>query len=148
MTFTRLPKDWRRQPLSDPVLAADVIDLYCTVGDRRRGSLMVVICDEEERFRGAIAVDLSELSPDLDPRGMTEALKPVVDPLSVYPEGALILALARVGPMGITASDAAWLEASVQVCRVLGIRLLGFYVASRSTVERVDLPAAEAPAAA
>ncbi|TDO48635.1 hypothetical protein EV643_107265 [Kribbella sp. VKM Ac-2527] len=142
MTFLELPKDWRRQPLSDSAFAADVVDLYCSAGDRRRGTLMVLICDEKDCYRGAIAIDLSELSDDHPPTNFTSALKPVIRPLTVYPEGSLILALARPGPPDLTDTDFEWLEAATHVCRVVGVRLLGFYLASPDAVTRAEFPVA------
>jgi hypothetical protein len=142
MTFLDLPKDWRRQPLSDSAFAADVVDLYCSAGDRRRGTLMVLICDEQDCYRGAVAIDLSELSDDQPPANFTAALKPVIRPLTVYPEGSLILALARPGPPDLTGTDFEWLEAATHVCRVVGVRLLGFYLASPDAVTLAEFPVA------
>ncbi|MGC4938391.1 hypothetical protein [Kribbella sp. DT2] len=190
MTFKDLPPDWRHHALTDPALTRNVIDLYCTAGDRSRGALTLVICDEKNHFKGALVVDLCDLAPDPTttptgrPRRTTlttpptetpppaphqttltstrqptptgasrtgpptrtisrsAALRPVIRPLQVYPGGALILALGRRGPGTTTKSDREWADAAVRVCRSLGVRLLGFYLASRDTVFPADLTTA------
>ncbi|ADB33327.1 hypothetical protein Kfla_4292 [Kribbella flavida DSM 17836] len=142
MTFTDLPKDWRRRPLSDVLIAADVVDLYCTAGDRRRGALTLFICDEQDCFRGAVVIDLCELLDEHRPPQLAAALRPVVRPLQVYPGGALMLALSRPGPAAISDDDREWAEAAARVCRTTGVRLLGFYIASRDAVLPAD-PALE-----
>jgi hypothetical protein len=191
MTFIDLPPDWRRRPLTDLALATDVVDLYCTAGDRSRGALTLIICDEKDRFKGALVVDLCDLIPDppsskrpaastsqcrtataTAPPGTASsrsaaaalpaaratsrsisrvaALRPVIRPLQVYPGGALILALGRRGPSVTTTSDREWAEAAARVCKSLGVRLLGFYLASRETVFPADLTTsvADLPSAA
>ncbi len=174
MTFFDLPPNWRDRPLTDQPLATNVADLYCTAGDRSQGALTLIICDEKDRFKGAIAIDLKDLIPDPPPAttpvasGLRRpappnaplpgpaaltptprapsrstrraaALRPVIRPLQVYPGGAIILTLGRRGPSVTTTSDREWAEGAVRACRSLGVRLLGFYVASRDTVFPADL---------
>jgi hypothetical protein len=159
MTFFDLPPDWRHRPLTDPALATNVADLYCTAGDRSRGALTLIICDEKNHFKGAIAIDLKDLLPDPPtppaagtsrPIRRAAALRPVIRPLQVYPGGALLLALGRRGPSATTTSDREWAEGAIRACRSLGVRLLGFYVASRDAVFPADLTtaAADLPTAA
>ncbi|GAA1522507.1 hypothetical protein [Kribbella lupini] len=214
MTFFDLPPDWRHRPLTNQTLATNVADLYCTAGDRSRGTLTLIICDEKNHFKGAIAIDLQDLLPDpptpstpagghrkpshpspnaaadgrrrrsvtpaVLPRSSipgavlpgsptapgailpgpaataatlrgpsrstrrAAALRPVIRPLQVYPGGALLLTLGRRGPSATTTSDREWAEAATRACRSLGVRLLGFYVASRDTVFPADLTTAPA----
>jgi hypothetical protein len=240
MTFFDLPPDWRHRPLTDHPLATNVVDLYCTAGDRSQGAITLIICDEKNHFKGAIAIDLKDLTPDppspdspatsrrrspatppgaalpsrpmppgapLPSRPMpagaplpsltglpatlvpglttlpgtllpgsgrhpgtphsgpagtptprassrstrrAAALRPVIRPLQVYPGGALLLALGRRGPSTTTTSDREWAEGATRACRSLGVRLLGFYLASRDTVFPADLTtaAADLPTAA
>ncbi|MEV0282950.1 hypothetical protein AB0H36_02410 [Kribbella sp. NPDC050820] len=58
MSFQDLPQTWTDHPLSDPTRAADVVDLLVSLGDRHRGTFTVILCDENTRYRAAIAVDL------------------------------------------------------------------------------------------
>ncbi|GAB2649828.1 hypothetical protein [Kribbella swartbergensis] len=58
MSFRDLPQTWTDQPLSDPTVAADVVDLLVSLGDRRRGTFTVVLCDANTHYRAAIAIDL------------------------------------------------------------------------------------------
>ncbi|MEV6283669.1 hypothetical protein [Kribbella sp. NPDC051770] len=178
MTFTDLPTDWRLRALTDPTLTRDVVDLYSTAGDRSRGALTLIICDHHDHFKGAIAIDLRDLIPDPTPGqavrhrsrrrhptiaaptaiaptsarpiNKAAALRPVIRPLQVYPGGSLVLALGRRGPSTTTVTDREWADAATRVCRSLGVRLLGFYLASRDTVFLADLTteAADLPIAA
>lgn len=171
MTFFDLPPNWRDSPLTNQPLATNVADLYSTAGDRSRGALTLIICDEKDHFKGAIAIDLQDLIPDPPstnsparsaphrPSATTSAsrstrraaaLRPVVRPLQVYPGGALILTLGRRGPSVTTTSDREWAEGATRACRSLGVRLLAFYIASRDTVFPADLTtsAADLPTAA
>jgi hypothetical protein len=66
----------------------------------------------------------------------------VIKPLQVFPGGALMLALSRSGPSTTTAADREWADAAVRVCRSLGVRLLGFYLASRDAVFPADVTTA------
>ncbi|GAB3831069.1 hypothetical protein [Kribbella italica] len=150
MTFFDLPQNWRDRPLTEQPLATNVADLYCTAGDRRRGALTLIICDEKDRFKGAIAIDLRDLTPDppspntpkasaSTPIRRAAALRPVIRPLQVYPGGALILTLGRKGPSATTTTDREWAEGATRACRSLGVRLLTFYIASRDQVFPADL---------
>ncbi|TCC63061.1 hypothetical protein E0H73_11310 [Kribbella pittospori] len=60
MSFNNLPPTWTTQPLSDPARAADVVDLMVTLGDRRRGTFTVLLCDPDNHYRAALTLDLPE----------------------------------------------------------------------------------------
>ncbi|MEV0798443.1 hypothetical protein AB0I34_12175 [Kribbella sp. NPDC050281] len=60
MSFQNLPPTWTNQPLSDPARAADVVDLMVTLGDRRRGTFTVLLCDPDNHYRAALTLDLPE----------------------------------------------------------------------------------------
>ncbi|WP_165553844.1 hypothetical protein [Kribbella capetownensis] len=58
MSFHNLPPTWTNQPLSDPARAADVVDLMVTLGDRRRGTFTVLLCDPDNHYRAALTLNL------------------------------------------------------------------------------------------
>lgn len=70
MSFQDLPKNFRELPLTDPVLAADVVDLVCSEYNRAQGCLMVLICDADQR---PIQPIMLEGRPDLDGEPISSA---------------------------------------------------------------------------
>lgn len=50
MSFEDLPEDWSDRSLDDPVLAADVIDLFVHDRDRAGGCMAVLLCDGDNRL--------------------------------------------------------------------------------------------------
>ncbi|NEA30428.1 hypothetical protein [Streptomyces sp. SID13031] len=128
MTFTDLPANWPDLPLTDPALAADVVDLFVSQGDRRRGVLSALLCNAEARFLAAIHLDLPENAPFISPKACAKALAPLIPALRIRSDGALILALGR--PTPDPSSDHAWNQTAIQTCQSASIRLLGFYIAT------------------
>jgi hypothetical protein len=135
MSFQDLPQTWPDHPLTDPIRAADVVDLLVSLGDRQRGTFTVVLCDEDTRYRAAIAVDLpSEFGPHARSLAAgdlcTTALNPIMPAVRTAPGTSLLLALGRPGPEVWPELDLEWAEAATHLCRAAGVGLLGFYIAS------------------
>lgn len=159
MSFENLSATWADQPLTDPGLAADAVDLMVSLGDRRRGTLTVLICDPDARYLATVLVGLPEsaaadlrrsqpqLQPAADARPPSPAelcgtvLDPVIPAVHTAPGTGLILALGRPGPAGLTDVDSQWAHAATTICEAAGIRLLGFYTATKDGVHRHDLSA-------
>lgn len=141
MTYLNLPKNWSALSLSDPELAADVVDLFVNEGERRRGVFTALICDEQDRYLAAIGIDLSGHFNDLQPSDCAVALKPVLGALQEYPRRSLLLALGRPGPPEWPEVDTEWAEAATHICQAATINLLGFYIASPTEVHALNLPA-------
>lgn len=139
MTFTDLPANWPDLPLTDPALAADVVDLFISAGDRRRGVLSALLCNAEARFLAAIHLDLPEGSLRSSSKFYNKALAPLIPALELRSDGALILALGR--PAADPTSDHNWTQAVTQTCQAASIRLLGFYVATPDYLYAPSLPA-------
>lgn len=57
MTFEDLPSNWADMPLTDPALAADVVDLFLGDRDRHADSLMLLLCDEDHRLVQPVMID-------------------------------------------------------------------------------------------
>jgi hypothetical protein len=144
MTFSDLPTNWPTLPLTDPKLAADVVDLFVTEGERRRGVLAALLCDGRARFRTSINLDLPKDSPLASPRACLKALAPLVPVLEGRRDGALILALGR--PRPDPPSDHDWTQAALQTCRSASIHLLAFYLATPTELHAVPLPRPPRPA--
>lgn len=135
MSFENLPPTWTEQPLTDPALATDVVDLLVGLGERQRGTFTVIMCDSEDRYIAAVAIDLpsefQHLRPSLQPSDLcSTALGAVLPAVRTAPGTALLLALGRPGPDFWPDIDAEWAEAATHICQAAEVRLLGFYVAS------------------
>ncbi|WP_344113272.1 hypothetical protein [Kribbella alba] len=142
MSFQDLPKNWSEFPLSDPTLAADVVDLQINVGDRRLGIFKALLCDQEDRFLMTVDLNLPGRIQDVRPSSCSKLLEPVAIPLQDLPGGgALVLALGRPGPAEWPAVDSEWAEAATQACRAVGVRLIGFYIATTYQVRRAEVSA-------
>jgi hypothetical protein len=143
MTFSDLPTNWLTRPLTDPVLAANAVDLFVTEGERRRGVLAALICDRRARFRTSILLDLPRDAPLASPKSCIRALAPLVPVLEGRPDGALILALGR--PKPDPPSDDDWTQAAIHTCRTASIRLLAFYLVTPTELHAVPLQATPRP---
>lgn len=139
MTFEQLPSTWPDQPLTDPALAADVVDLMVSIGDRHLGVLAVLLCHPDDRFRSTVIVELPPF-PGLSP---TEACRTALDPVissiqAAAPGTGIVLAL---GCRVSTSLDLEWAAAANALCEAAGVRLLGFYVAASDRVRQPELGA-------
>lgn len=158
MSFLDLPPTWTDQPLTDPDVAADVIDLMISLGDRQRGTFSLVLCDPDDRYRATVMVDLpsefERLSQPLDTSRLCSAvLGPLVPAVRTAPGTGVILALGRPGPARSPDLDREWADAGTAISRAAGLRLLGFYIAARDGVyqpltdQPLDQPVSEVAAA-
>jgi hypothetical protein len=140
MSFENLTPTWTDNPLTDPDVTADVVDLMVTPGDRRTGTLTAVICDPGDRYLATVMIDLPEDYGRRDPADLFRTgLDPIFEAVRTVTGAAVILALGR--PSVAELDDRAWAAAAHQVCAAVGVRLLRFYVATK---EGVREPAAGA----
>jgi hypothetical protein len=135
MSFRDLAPTWSDQPLTDPTLAADVVDLLVSHGDRRRGTFSAILCGPDARYRAAVAIDLhtefADPASTLDPPGLcATALHPIVPALRTEPGSCLLLALGRPGPPTWPDIDNEWSAAATHLCQAAQVPLLGFYIAT------------------
>ncbi|MFK4084565.1 hypothetical protein ACI2LF_10685 [Kribbella sp. NPDC020789] len=136
MSFLDLAPTWSDRPLTDPTLAADVVDLMVSQGDRRRGTFAAILCGPDAYFRAVVAIDLpSEFAGhphSLDTPGLcATALHPIIPALRTEPGAALLLALGRPGPPEWPEIDNEWSTAATHLCRAAQVPLLGFYIATQ-----------------
>ncbi|GAA3102249.1 hypothetical protein JOF29_003373 [Kribbella aluminosa] len=133
MSFEQLSSTWPDHPLTDPALAANVVDLMVSFGDRARGTLTVLLCDSDGRYRSTVIVELP--SPGPTPAQLCEtALGPIVEAVRTAPGTTVVLALGRSGSGSPTDTDDQWATAARENCAAAGIRLLGFYIATKDGI--------------
>ena len=137
MTFEDLPDRANEIPLTDPVVAGDVIDLIIGLADRAGGCLALMICDSEDR--GVQPVLVGEVPEDADPGGLVNLLRAVA-PMLQESGGSVLVGRGRAHGVRATDADREWHEAAIRSCREAGIRLLGFHVATAEGVLRLPDP--------
>jgi hypothetical protein len=127
MTFEDLPDDWKQQPLTDPRLVADVLDLFVSDADRCAGALAVLLCDEQGRLlQPGIISDLDYESSEAE-RG--RMLASFITHLTEFFDSVLF-AVARADGLSVTADDERWARAVRYACEGK-VRLLGFHLITR-----------------
>jgi hypothetical protein len=124
MTFENLPRDVAQRPLTDPRLAADVLELCVPFPDREAGALCVLLCDDEDRLAQPMVI--GEIGhPSAEDRlqfmvgifGMARQL---------IPYGSLLIAIARADGLSLTPDDVLWARSALAAAD--GYRLLGIHV--------------------
>ena len=79
MSFHDLPPDIRDRSLTDPRLAADVIDLIIGDEARARGSVGLMLCDDGDRgLQPVVLTDVPENASSDGLRQLLDLLLPVV----------------------------------------------------------------------
>ncbi|MEO7268956.1 MAG: hypothetical protein ABIW49_07105 [Knoellia sp.] len=131
MTFDDLPQDLRHLSLDDPVLRADAIDLFVGYFDRLNGCFAVVLLDHHHRIVQPVLI--TEIG-DADPSALAVPLRLL---LTQAMPPAIIGALGRPGSALFTDTDRACHQVLVDLCRELGIDLLGAYVATDNLVREL-----------
>lgn len=131
MTFHDLPANLRDLPLDDPTLRADAVDLFVTHADRESGCLALVVLDDQHRVTAPVVIN--EMGP-AEPDRLRDALRTVLDHLRPV---VLVVAIGRSGSPLFTDVDRACHQVVVDVCRELGVELLGTFVASDNAVREL-----------
>ena len=57
MTYEDLPYEWDKLPLTDPGFAADVVDLLLADRDRRRDSMLLLFCHDDDTLIQPVVID-------------------------------------------------------------------------------------------
>jgi hypothetical protein len=137
MTFRDLPSDIRHLPLTDPTLAADVVDLILGDEARAGGAIAFVLCDHAGR--GLQPVVLSDVPDDADSQGMRQLLDHLL-PIVAEAEGAVLIGRGRRGGLTPTDADREWHQLAISACAAHGVRLLGYYLASADGIAAMPDP--------
>ncbi|HET8600936.1 MAG TPA: hypothetical protein VFL99_11465 [Segeticoccus sp.] len=135
MNPPELPDNWPFRPLSDPCVAAAVLDLVVRPEDRRAGAVSVVLCDPDDRLVQPTLVNHRATSLATDPERHA-LLEPVVALLEHRQgstrfgqrPGGLLMGVTRADGLSISDDDLQWQRALHAVAegrvRVLGVHLL------------------------
>lgn len=128
MTFHDLPKDWRNTPLIDPTHIANVLDVFVSLEDRARNSLLILICDEGRRpFQPVIVNEIDSGSP-YQARPFLERLARTV--ADANPNATILFAIARRDRLRVSRNDREWkraIEASFgDSLEVMGVHVITF----------------------
>lgn len=140
MTFEDLPPDLRLVPLTDPRIAADVIDLIISLEHRAHGALGLMVCDR--RHRGTLPVVIPDLRHDADV-GAVATVYDCLLPVVAERGGSVVVGRGRPFGGSVNDIDRAWHQQTIDSCRRHGVRLLGFHLATRDGVVRLPEPLAE-----
>ncbi|MFC7492335.1 MULTISPECIES: hypothetical protein [unclassified Knoellia] len=131
MTFDDLPKNFRDLPLDDPILRADVVDLFVGYVDRAEGCLAILLLDDEHRCVQPVLI--TELGP-ADPTTLGSPIRVMLDELR---PPAVVAALGRQGSPLFTDTDRSCHQVLVEVCREVGVDLVAAYVATEHAVREL-----------
>lgn len=108
MNFENLPADWPTIPLTDPDHIADVLDIFVGPSDRRVGSLLILICDEQRRpVQPVIINDIEAGVPGGDHLPLARIAEEVADH---NPDSTVLCAVARPGRTRVTKTDRLWAQ--------------------------------------
>jgi hypothetical protein len=139
MSFEQLPSTWTDQPLTDPALTANVVDLMVSLGDRNLGTLTIILCEPDDTYRATVIIELPRY-PRPDPADLCRtALEPIIPSIQSAPGTSVVLALGR--RPSPTDRDEEWASTVTALFEDAGIRLLGFYVATKDGVHQPPVAA-------
>lgn len=131
MSFQDLPPDIRDRSLTDPRLAADVIDLIIGDEARARGSVGLMLCDDADRgLQPVVLTDVPENASSDGLRQLLELLLPVV----AEDRGSVLVGRGRRRGIAPNDLDREWHQLAIDACAAAGVRLLGFHLATRDGV--------------
>lgn len=123
MTFENLPTNWPELPLTDPVLAADVVDLALGHQDRLHNSMLVLLCDDDLRVLQPCMID------GLDWNCTARLRRDTFRFLTHLPLGGVIIAISSRRQLPADVADR-WLRAAHSVLAEDGPPLLHFFSAA------------------
>ncbi|MDO5740169.1 MAG: hypothetical protein Q4P07_08480 [Ornithinimicrobium sp.] len=129
MSFDDLPRDWPSRPLRDPDFTADVLDLCVSDQDRTAGGLAVLFCRRDDTLAQPVFVgDIP------DEQGLLDALVSLGRAtVEMPPVAGAVMAIVR--PWGaVCDGDRRAHQQAIEVCRGVGITLLGMYVVTRTSI--------------
>lgn len=141
MSYHDLPPNVRDLPLTDPALAADVVDLMLGEDERRAGCLGMMLCDETGRGVQPVVVS------DVPERARVDALSQLLElvlPVLGEQHGALLVGRGRRRGLTPTDDDRVWHQCVIDACQNHGVRLLGYHLATPDGVLALPEPLSNA----
>lgn len=137
MTFRDLPRDVKNRSLTDPALAADVIDLILGDEARASGAIGLMLCDAQDR--GLQPVVLTDVPESADVEGLRQLLDHLL-PLVAEERGSVLVVRGRRRGLTPTHTDREWHELTIAACARHGVRLLGYYLATGDGIVALPEP--------
>lgn len=134
MTFEDLPSNWTTLPLSDPGLAADVVDLVLSHRLRAADTTLFLPCDERDVAYPS-PVLLSDTDWAIPAARRLEVLRPIAS--SGVPSALVAMSSDTRLPAEVVA---AWHLDARSAFADAGVRLLGFFEVWQDNVEEVIAP--------
>lgn len=137
MTFRDLPRDVKNHSLTDPALAANVIDLILGDEARASGAIALMLCDAQDR--GLQPVVLTDVPETADAEGLRQLLDHLL-PLVAEERGSVLVGRGRRRGLTPTDTDREWHELTTAACGRHGVRLLGYYLATADGIVALPEP--------
>ena len=130
MTFEDLPPDWPSRPLSDALLACDVLDLCVSHADRLQTGLCVLVLRPDLTLAQPIFV-----AGPMPRAGRVSALSTLFSACSAHDVGAALVLGIVHEESALSDKDRALHQEAIEVCRRLGLNLVGTHLVTASDVE-------------
>ncbi|WP_392542888.1 hypothetical protein [Oryzobacter telluris] len=137
MSFDDLPPNWSDLPLDTPGLASDLADLFVGHADREGGCVAFLLAGPDLTL--AQPVVIGDVPADADPAVIAPFLAHFGPDLGEAVSG-LVFVRGRPGSALLTDSDRQWHETVLEACRTSGLRLVGAFLATASTVRSFPAP--------
>ncbi|QQS00346.1 MAG: hypothetical protein IPK37_15955 [Austwickia sp.] len=131
-----LPRDWARRALSDPQIAAGVVDLLTPERDRHESTLVTLLCHPSGRLMQPILVD--DVPRRLSAAEKARTLEGLLHAASTF--GASVVFAVGARRSRLTAEVVGWTDEARKTCAALDVPLLGVYLVSGDGVEAVHVP--------
>jgi hypothetical protein len=135
MSFEDLPATWPDLPLTDRLLAADVVDLFVSQADRVEGCAAFLLLDDGLRLGQPCL--MGEIPDGADPWDLRDHLVAVFGDLHV---GGVVFARGRDGSVLLTDADRRWRDVLLDVCRRIEVPLVAAFVATPAAVRSFPEP--------
>lgn len=130
MDYASLPPDWPTRPLTDPEIAAAVVDLCTPVRDRHASLLGMLLCHPNGRLMQPVLVtDVPRRLPRVE---KARTLRSLLGGAKSCGASVVLTIGSRNG--ALTGDVAAWLAEARTACEELTVPLLGVYLASGAGV--------------
>lgn len=136
----RLPSDWARRALTDPHLAAGVLDLFTPERARHESTLVMLLCHPSGRLMQPILID--DIPRRLPAEEKARTLQGLLHSASSF--GASVVLAVGARRSRLTAEVIAWTDEARAACAAVDVPLLGVYVVSGDGVAAVHVPARHA----
>ena len=130
MTFEDLPHNWAELALTDPLLAADVVDLALGYHDRHLNSMLVLLCDDDLRVAQPCIIE------GLDWRCTAASRRQTFAFLNHLPMAGVIIAISSSTQLPADVAKR-WLRSAQSVLGQDGPTLLHFFSAAAADQPRL-----------